>query len=160
MSLPRPSLLPFALAACDGKGDDSNGGNNLPPGCETNICAEYKVAMPTIVKEIVQQASTDPDFEDEFAPLVNGGKQAIGAFEQSLANFLGNLYGCEGAPPYDGPTMEAAHAGMNLTEQDYENFVAIVAGVLADNGVPQETIDTCFAPPLQDESLKAQIIGQ
>ena len=26
---------------------------------------------------------------------------------------------------------------MNLTEQDYEDFVAIVAGVLADNGVPQ-----------------------
>ena len=161
MSLRKHALFLLALLACDGKGDDSNGpGNNLPAGCETDICREYVGEMPTVIREIVARATTDPDFEDEFAPLVKQGPQAIGGFEQNLANFLGNLYGCEGIPPYDGRSMEAAHAGMNLTEQDYENFVAIVAGVLADSAVPQETINTCFAPPLQDADLKAQIIGQ
>ena len=41
MSLPKPSLFLLALTACDGKGDDSNGGNNLPPGCDTDICEKY-----------------------------------------------------------------------------------------------------------------------
>jgi hypothetical protein len=160
MSLPKPSLFLLALTACDGKGDDSNG-TNLPPGCDTDICTgEYAAIMPSAIKEIVQQVTTDPDWEDEFAPLVKGGKEAIGAFEQSLANFLGQTYGCPDVPPYDGPSMEEAHAGMNLTEQDYDDFVAIVAGVLANNGVLQETINTCFAPPLQEASLRDSIIGQ
>jgi len=104
--------------------------------------------MPTVVREIVEQASTDPTFEDDFAPLVSEGKKAVGAFEQSLANFLGNLYGCPDAPPYSGPTMEEAHAGMAITQQEYDDFVALIAGVLGDNGVPNDTINTCFAPPL------------
>ena len=56
--------------------------------------------------------------------------------------------------------MEEAHAGMNITQQDYDDFVAIVASVLDDHDVPKETINTCFVPPLQDASLAGQIIGQ
>ena len=162
MSLPKTTLFLLALPACDGKGDDSTGdpGNNLPAGCDVDICSKYVTAMPTVVREIVEQASSDPQFEDDFAPLVAKGKEAVGAFEQSLANYLGNLYGCPDAPEYDGPTMEKAHAGMAITQQEYDDFVALVAGVLGDNGVPNETINTCFAPPLQDASLAAKIVGQ
>jgi hypothetical protein len=162
MPLPKTTLFLLALTACDGKGDDSTGdpGNNLPAGCDVDICTDYVAAMPTIVREIVEQASTDPQFEDDFAPLVSQGKKAVGAFEQSLANFLGNLYGCPDAPPYSGPSMEKAHAGMAITQQEYDDFVALIAGVLGDNGVPNETIDTCFAPPLQDASFAGTIIGQ
>jgi hypothetical protein len=49
---------------------------------------------------------------------------------------------------------------MGITQQEYDDFVAIIAGVLGDNGVPNETIDTCFAPPLQDPSFAGTIIGQ
>ena len=161
MSVPKPTLLLLALAACDG-GSDSTGnpGNNLPAGCDVDICSKYVAAMPIVVREIVEQASTDPTFEDDFAPLVAQGKEAVGAFEQSLANYLGNLYGCPDAPDYDGPSMEAAHAGMAITQQEYDDFLALIAGVLGDNGVPNDTISSCFAPPLQDASLAGQIIGQ
>ena len=158
-----PTAIRFllALAACDGKGGDS-AGNNLPAGCETDICGpKYAGAMPTVIPEIVARVSTDPTFEDDFAPLVAQGKEAVGAFEQSLSNYLGGqVYGCPDVPEYTGPTMEEAHAGMAITQQEYDDFIAIVAGVLADQGVPHETIDTCFVPPLQDTSLAAQIIGQ
>jgi truncated hemoglobin YjbI len=161
--MPFPKTTPFllALTACDG-GDDSTGApnNSLPAGCDTDICSKYVGAMPIVIKEIVAQASTDPQFEDDFAPLVARGKEAVGAFEQSLANFLAHVYGCPDAPPYDGPSMEEAHAGMAITQQEYDDFVAIIAGVLADNGVPNETIDTCFAPPLQDAEFAGTIIGQ
>src|SRR4029453_2090196 len=162
MSPSKTTLFLLALAACDGKGDDSTGdpGNNLPAGCDVDICTDYVAAMPTVVREIVEQASTDPTFEDDFAPLVSQGKKAVGAFEQSLANFLGNLYGCPDAPPYGGPTMEKAHAGMAITQQEYDDFVALIAGVLADNGGPNETLAPRFAPPLEDASLAGTIIGQ
>ena len=162
MSPPKPTLFLLALAACDGKGDDSTGepGNNLPEDCDTDICAKYAASMPMVVKEIVAQASTDPEFEDDFAPLVAKGKEAVGSFEQSLANYLGNVYGCPDAPDYDGPTMEKAHAGMDITQQEYDDFLAIIAGVLADQGVPNDTVTTCFAPPLQDASFAGTIIGQ
>jgi hypothetical protein len=162
MALPKHCFLLLSLAACDGKDDDSvgNPGNNLPAECETNICAKYAVAMPTVIKEIVAQASTDPQFEDDFAPLVSQGKEAVGAFEQSLANYLGHLYGCPDVPDYNGATMEEAHAGMDITQQEYDDFVGIIASVLADQGVPAQTINTCFAPPLQDASFAGTIIGQ
>ena len=162
MSPSKTTLFLLALAACDGKGDDSTGdpGNNLPAGCDVDICSKYVTAMPTVVREIVERASTDPTFEDDFAPLVSKGKAAVGAFEQSLANYLGNLYGCPDAPGYDGPSMEEAHAGMAITQQEYDDFIALIATVLGDNGVPNDTINSCFAPPLQDASLAGQIIGQ
>jgi hypothetical protein len=162
MSPSKTTLFLLALAACDGKGDDSTGdpGNKLPEGCDVDICAKYVATMPLAIKQIVEQASTDPTFEDDFAPLVAKGKKAVGAFEQSLANYLGNLYGCAGAPEYDGPSMEDAHAGMNISQQEYDDFVALIASVLVDNGVPTDTINSCFAPPLQDASLASQIVGQ
>ena len=161
MSPPRLTLFVLALAACDG-GNDSTGtpANSLPAGCETDICMEYAAIMPMVTRELVAAVSTDPAFEDDFAPLMAKGEAAVGAFQQGLANFLGQLYGCPDVPEYNGPTMQEAHAGMGITQQDYDDFVAIVAGVLADQGVPNETIDMCFAPPLRDASLAGQIIGQ
>jgi hypothetical protein len=161
-----PSKTPLfllALAACDGKGDDSTGnpGNNLPAGCDTDICGpEYAATMPIVIKEVVEQATTDPEFESDFAPLVAKGKEAVGAFEQSLANYLAHVYGCPDVPDYDGPTMQEAHAGLAITQQEYDDFLAIIASVLADNDVPKDTINSCFAPPLQDAALAGQIVGQ
>lgn len=162
MLRPQTTLFLLAGTACDGKGDDSTGSpvGNLPAECDTDICGKYQNLMPIVVKEIVARASTDPQFEDDFAPLVAQGKEAVGAFEQSLADYLGNVvYGCPEAPPYDGPSMEKAHAGMAITQQEYDDFVALVAGVLEGEGVPNDTINTCFAPPLQDASLAGTIIG-
>jgi hypothetical protein len=163
MALPKHGILLLSLAACDGKGDDSAGSppiNSLPAECETDICAKYAGAMPGVINDLVARVSTDPQFEDDFAPLVSQGKEAVGAFEQKLANYLGHLYGCPDVPDYDGATMKEAHAGMNITQQEYDDFVAIVASVLADQGVPSQTINTCFAPPLQDAALAAQIVRQ
>jgi hypothetical protein len=160
MSIPRLIPWALALAACSDKGDDSSGGGgNLPDGCEDDMC-EYAGLMPNIVNKILEQASSDPQFADDFAPLVQRGKEAMGAFEQSFANYLGNLYGCPGVPEYTGPTMASAHTGMNITPQEYDDFVAIITTTMADSGISNDVINACFAPALTNPSLVSQITGR
>lgn len=150
----------------DGDGDTGDGDGDGEPGdgdgdatCTTDICATYGAAVPAVAGMIVDTAAADPLFMDDFAPLVAEGQPAVDAFKLSLANFISDAYGCTSGA-YTGPSMEAAHAGQGITQEDYDAFIGLIAGVLAGAGVPESDITLCFAPPLVDPAFAATIIGQ
>lgn len=127
--------------------------------CETDICVTYGAAVPAVAGQIVDEAAADPMFMADFAPLVAEGPAAVDAFKASLAAFISDAYGCsQGA--YTGPTMQAAHAGMGITQAEYDAFIGLIVGVLTKNGVPESDINLCFAPPLVDPAFVATIVGQ
>lgn len=128
-------------------------------GCQTDICATYGAAVPTVSNNIVDAAATDPQFSADFAPLVAEGAEAVQAFKDSLTAFISDAYGCS-TGSYTGPSMEAAHAGLDITTEEYDAFIVLIAGVLADAGVPDADINECFAPPLVDPAFVATIVGQ
>ena len=139
--------------------DSDTDADTDPMACTTDICAVYGPAVPTAAGQITDAAATDPEFSDAFAPLVAGGEPGIQNFKDSLANFISDAYGCS-TGAYTGPTMEAAHAGMNIDQTTYDDFVGLIVGVLLSDGVPQADIDHCFAPVLTDPAFEATIIGQ
>ena len=144
-------------SSSSGGADDSSSGSAAV--CETDVCATYGAAVPAVSEQIVMTAAADPMFMDDFAPLVAQGDDAVQAFIDSLANFISDAYGCtDGA--YTGPSMEAAHAGLDITQDEYDAFIVLIAGVLADAGVPEDDINLCFAPPLVDPAFVATIVGQ
>lgn len=128
-------------------------------GCQTDVCATYGAAVPTVASNIVDAAATDPQFSADFAPLVAEGAEAVQAFKDSLTAFISDAYGCS-TGLYTGPSMEAAHAGLDITQQEYDDFIVLIAGVLADAGVPADDISQCFAPPLVDPTFVSTIVGQ
>ncbi len=135
--------------------DDTTAG----PACAVDICATYGAAVPQVSSDIVDAAATDPMFMDDFAPLVAQGDAAVQAFKDSLTNFISDAYGCSSGL-YTGPTMEESHAGLGITQEEYDAFIGLIAGVLSNNGVPDEDIANCFAPPLVDPAFANTIIGQ
>lgn len=128
------------------------------PTCETDVCATYGAAVPTVANNIVDAAAADPQFSADFAPLVAEGAEAVAAFKTSLANFISDAYGCT-TGAYTGPSMEAAHTGLGITQEEYDAFITLTAGVLSDAGVPADDITYCFAPPLVDPAFVATIIN-
>ncbi|MBL9102616.1 MAG: hypothetical protein JNL82_16845 [Myxococcales bacterium] len=127
--------------------------------CTVDICMTYGAAVPKVSSDITDQAAADPMFMADFAPLVAEGPAAVQAFKDSLAAFISDAYGCT-AGAYTGPSMEAAHAGLGITQSEYDAFIGLIAGVLASNGVPDADIQNCFAPPLVDPAFASTIIGK
>lgn len=163
-----PTMDPGSSSSTDpsgssGEADSSGGVDESSTGgsaavCETDVCATYGAAVPAVSEAIVMQAAADPLFMDDFAPLVAAGDEAVQAFIDSLAAFISDAYGCtEGA--YTGPSMEAAHTGLDITQEEYDAFIGLIAGVLTDAGVPETDITACFAPPLVDPDFVATIVG-
>lgn len=132
---------------------------DVAPTCQTDICVTYGAAVPTVASDIVNAAAVDPEFSDAFAPLVARGDEAVADFKTSLANFISDAYGCT-TDAYTGPSMPAAHAGMNITQDEYDDFIGLIAGVLADDGVAADDINLCFAPPLVATSFSSTIVGK
>lgn len=144
-------------AESSGGADESSSGGSAAV-CETDICATYGAAVPAVSEAIVMQAAADPLFMDDFAPLVAAGDEAVEEFIASLAAFISDASGCsEGA--YTGPSMEAAHTGLDITQEEYDAFIGLIVGVLTDAGVPESDITACFAPPLVDPDFVATIVG-
>ena len=155
-----------ALAGCNGgetaeTGTDSDTSTDTDTmaTCETDICAVYGAAVPQVASDIVDAAATDPEFSDDFAGLVAQGEPAIGNFKTSLANFISDAYGCS-TGAYTGPSMPAAHAGMDITQEEYDAFIGLIAGVLIEDGVTEDDVNLCFAPPLVATSFSSTIVGQ
>ena len=127
--------------------------------CQTDVCATYGAAVPDVSSAIVDMAAVDPMFMADFAPLVAQGDAAVLAFKTSLANFISDAYGCT-TDAYTGPTMEAAHAGLDITQEEYDAFIGIIVTVLTDFNVLEDDITLCFAPPLVDPAFVGTIVGQ
>jgi hypothetical protein len=142
-------------SATTGTGGSGGGGTT----CQTDICATYGAAVPAVAGAIVDQAAADPEFSADFAPLVAQGTPAVDAFKTSLANFISDAYGCT-TGAYTGPDMVTAHTGMAITQTEYDDFIALIAGVLSGAGVPDDDINYCFAPALVDPTFAATIVGQ
>lgn len=172
-------LLALALPACGDSGGDTadtaattttnptadtaTTGDTPTTGaaavCNTDICTTYGAAVPKVASDITDKAAADPMFMADFAPLVAEGQPAVDAFKTSLANFISDAYMCT-TGAYTGPSMPAAHAGLGITQTEYDAFIGLIAGVLADNGVPEDDINNCFAPPLVDPAFADTIIGK
>ena len=58
-----------------------------------------------------------------------------------------------------GPSILDAHTGMGITQAEYDDFVALITGVVASDGVPEEVIATCVVPVLNDPALSSDIVG-
>jgi hypothetical protein len=56
--------------------------------------------------------------------------------------------------------MEKAHAGMGITQKQYDDFVGLIAGELVTAGVPSDYVTACFAPALTDPKFSSTIVGQ
>lgn len=125
----------------------------------TKICTTYGPAVPKVSSDIVDKAAADPEFKDFFAGLVAKGPAAVDAFKTSLANFISDAYKCS-TGKYTGPSMAAAHTGLAITQKQYDDFIALIAGVLKTNGVPDADITGCFAPPLVDPAFSSTIVGK
>jgi hypothetical protein len=57
--------------------------------------------------------------------------------------------------------MEAAHAGLGITQAQYDAFLSmVVLPALTSSGVPGEDITMCFAPPVVDPAFVGSIVGK
>lgn len=125
----------------------------------SKICTTYGAAVPKVASDITDKAAADPEFKDFFTSLVAKGQPAIDAFKASLGNFISDAYGCS-TGKYTGPDMPTAHAGMKITQKQYDDFVALIAGVLKTDGVADADITGCFAPALTSTAFSSTIVGK
>ena len=148
-----------ATGGAGGEGGQGGDGGAGGSGVQCDVCADYGAAVPAAVDEIVNRAAADPQFEADFAPLVMAGDAAVTAFKASLTAFVSDAYGCT-TGTYEGPSMVEAHTGLDITQEEYDAFVGLIAGVLSDAGVPDDYIGECFAPALTDPTFAADLIGK
>jgi len=86
-------------------------------------------------------------------------KAATERVRKNLAAFLVKVYG--GPDTYQGADMETAHKGLKITSDQYDWFIGnVVVPALKENGVTEDDITNCFAPPVTDPSFKASIVGK
>lgn len=86
-------------------------------------------------------------------------KTATARVKKDLAAFLVKVYG--GPDTYQGADMATAHAGLKITSDQYDWFVGnVVVPALKENGVSDDDITNCFAPPVTDPNFKASIVGK
>ena len=138
-------------------------GKATTTSCTTQMFDKYgSDAFSAVRDSIVTKALAAPTDKlgDAFQVFVSNATDAeIQTFKDNLAAFLVMVYG--GPKEYMGTTMQKAHAGMNITSDQYDYFIAeVVVPALSDNGVPSDDITMCFAPPVTDPTFKASIVGQ
>jgi len=82
-----------------------------------------------IAHTILQNSIEDPKLRPK---LVRADKKLDAkAFEQSLVEYISSVTG--GPLPYNGKNMKAAHAGMKITDDEFNAMAAIVEGALKSN---------------------------
>jgi hypothetical protein len=100
----------------------------------------------------------EPGFGPTFGPIAADGAK-LATLKQNLADFLVFAYG--GPNNYKGKTMEDSHTGLKITQAQYDYFIAnVVVKALADNGVPEGDISSCFAPVVTDAAFVNSIINR
>jgi formylglycine-generating enzyme required for sulfatase activity/truncated hemoglobin YjbI len=122
-----------------------------------NVCTVYGATLPSIASLIVDTVASSPSFQGDFAYLVSKGPEAVHTFKSSLANFVSDAFACTNGA-YNGPSMVAAHTGLGITSERYDEFVGLIANVMTQVGVSAEYLGTCFAPALTNEEFKAPFL--
>lgn len=170
------TFLSFGLFAFSACGDDepkttqgpgaslkcaSSGKNAFDTYGATAFVAVNKAIFAEVTAEL--QANGSANIGNSFAGVADFPR-----FEGRLAAFLVFAYGGPTSITYtDGKQyngvqdMREAHAGMGITNAQYDYFVAnIIVPALSKSGVPMGDISSCFAPLVVDASVKASIVGQ
>lgn len=167
------ATLSLALVGCA----DDEAKTTTAPGAALTCASSGKNAWDTygvnafvgvneaIFTKVLAELDTkgDANIGGSFAGVRN-----LARFKGNLAAFLVWVYGGPESIEYtDGSTyvgpqdMVAAHAGLGITSEQYDYFVAsIIVPALADSGVPMDDISSCFAPPVVDAAFKASIVGK
>jgi hypothetical protein len=153
----------FALVACGDGDSEATMKETEATQCSSQMFDKYGTdAFLAVRDSIVTKALAAPTDKlgDSFQSFAGGATAAqIQTFQDHLAAFLVMVYG--GPKSYSGRDMEAAHAGLNITSDQYDYFITeVVVPALSDNGVPADDISNCFAPPVTDAAFKASIVGQ
>jgi Bacterial-like globin len=164
------SILCAAPLACGGDDDeatdDATDGGDMDDmaaeSCSSDMFDKYGLeAFSAVNDSIIEKSVAAPTsaLGTSFQALAAQGEDRVAEFRTNLANFLVMVYG--GPDNYDGPDMRAAHAGLNITSEQYDFFITdVVVPALAENGVPTADIEDCFAPPVVDADFKNSIINQ
>lgn len=129
--------------------------------CHKDMFKKYgEAAFLKVNDAIIKKAVDAPEDKvgKTFKALAKKPKDAE-RVKKNLAAFLVKVYG--GPDNYKGKPMEAAHAKMKITSEQYDWFIAnVVVPALKENGVDESDITHCFAPPVTDEKFKASIVGK
>ena len=161
----RTILCACALAATlalTGCGGDSEPGGDASASCTNTMYDTYgQTGFEAVVEKILVNIGTvsamNPSpIGDSFKGLT---PTQVAAVENDLLDFLIFVYG--GPNNYGGRSMEAAHAGLNITQAEYDAFVSmVIVPALSDSGVTEAHITECFAPPVVDAAFVASIVGR
>lgn len=132
-----------------------------PKDCHKDMFKKYgEAAFLKVNDAIIKKAVDAPEDKigKTFKALAKKPKDAE-RVKKNLAAFLVKVYG--GPDNYKGKPMEAAHAKMKITSEQYDFFIQnVVVPALKENGVSEDDITHCFAPPVTDEKFKASIVGK
>jgi len=178
----------LVLVAVQGCGSDSDGTSNMPettgkgPGAALQCTSSGKNAWDTYgaaafvaVNESIFElvlADTSGELGDSFSKIGSGSPPSTAddaaTFKGKLAAFLVYAYGGPTSIKYtDGKTyagpqnMAAAHAGLAISEDQYNYFIMNqVVPALTMNGVPEKDVASCFAPVVTDSAFVASIVGK
>lgn len=164
-------VLAGGLAACggdddaggapDASSDDGSEPDAAPVNCTAQMFDKYgQAAFLKVNDDIIAASVAAPTamIGTTFQDLAAAGADRVEEFRANLAAFLVFVYG--GPNNYTGPTMEEAHEGLDITSEQYDYFVTeIIVPVLTADGVSEDDIANCFAPPVVDPAFKASIVG-
>jgi hypothetical protein len=154
----------LVFGAC---GSEMNDGDTMEERQDTQCSSEMfdkygEAAFIAVRDSIVSRALAAPTDQlgDSFQSFAGSATPAqLQIFQDHLAAFLVMVYG--GPDDYSGRDMASAHAGLGITSDQYDYFIAeVVVPALSDNGVPADDISDCFAPPVTDAAFKASIVGK
>jgi hemoglobin len=99
------------------------------------------VGVPKIAHTILLNAIEDPKLRPK---LIRADKKLDAkSFEQSLIEYISSVTG--GFLPYKGKDMKAAHAGMKITDDEFNALALIVEGALKTNNVDPADIKEFMA---------------
>ncbi len=132
----RSSALVFALVigliACGGKGKaaDTTGGD--PPAATLYTRLGEKPAIEAVIDKFLSNVVADARINARFAHLDAGGVARLrGHLVDQVCNATGGP--CE----YKGRNMVESHAGMNITEDEFNALVEDLVKALDELGVPE-----------------------
>ncbi len=114
-------------------------------------------AFSQVTADMVAAAAAEPTSKigTSFTTLTQTQVQTL---QTHLGQLLTMVYG--GPSNYQGVSMTQAHTGLNITMDQYNNFITdVVVATLAKDGVSMSDITNCFAPPVTDPAFVAQIVG-
>jgi hypothetical protein len=154
----------LVFGACGSESSDGDTMNEEQESeCSSEMFGKYgETAFLAVRDSIVARALAAPTDQlgDSFQAFAGSATEdQIALFQNHLAAFLVMVYG--GPNDYSGRDMAAAHAGLGITSDQYDYFIAeVVVPSLSENGVPMDDISNCFAPPVTDAAFKASIVGK